>query len=143
MLRRQGHGKAVDWYLLGVLMYEMLLGIPPYFSNNREQLFHNIQYGKLRLPSLMSPEAKSLLIELLQRDPSRRLGARGDAQELKNHRFFSGVRWDTVIKRELRPAPVCKSSGTHSIIPPERMYGDLNLPVESTKRFNGWTFVSN
>jgi serine/threonine protein kinase len=42
MLRRQGHGKPVDWYLLGVLLYEMLVGIPPYYSNNKEILYHNI-----------------------------------------------------------------------------------------------------
>lgn len=43
MLRRQGHGKPVDWYLLGVLLYEMLVGIPPYYSNNKEILYQNIQ----------------------------------------------------------------------------------------------------
>jgi serine/threonine protein kinase len=51
MLKRSGHGKSVDWYLLGVLLYEMLVGVPPYFSNNRyadsfltfrETLFQNI-----------------------------------------------------------------------------------------------------
>lgn len=61
MIRRQGHGKAVDWYLLGVLLYEMLVGLPPYFSPNREQLFQNIQRGKLKIPASLSPESKSLL----------------------------------------------------------------------------------
>lgn len=42
MLKRSGHGKSVDWYLLGVLLYEMLVGQPPYFCNNKEQLFYNI-----------------------------------------------------------------------------------------------------
>ena len=43
MLKRCGHGKAVDWYLLGVVMYELLVGLPPYYANNREELFHNIE----------------------------------------------------------------------------------------------------
>jgi len=64
MLRRQGHGKSVDWYLLGVLLYEMLVGVPPYFCNNREQLFTNIQKGVLKLPAAISNEAKSLLISV-------------------------------------------------------------------------------
>ena len=42
MLKRSGHGKSIDWYLLGVLLYEMLVGIPPYYSNNKEQLYENI-----------------------------------------------------------------------------------------------------
>lgn len=61
MLRRQGHGKAVDWYLLGVLIYEMLVGIPPFYSKDRDQLFHNIQHGSLRLPKTLSLEAKTII----------------------------------------------------------------------------------
>jgi len=64
MLTRTGHGRAVDWYLLGVLMYEMLVGQPPYFAPSKEQLFHNIQRGKLKLPAFVSQEAKSLLIDV-------------------------------------------------------------------------------
>ena len=47
MLKRSGHGKAVDWYLLGVVMYELLVGIPPYYANNREELFNNIEKASL------------------------------------------------------------------------------------------------
>eukprot|EP00345_Euplotes_harpa_P010473 CAMPEP_0168347740 /NCGR_PEP_ID=MMETSP0213-20121227/19215_1 /TAXON_ID=151035 /ORGANISM="Euplotes harpa, Strain FSP1.4" /LENGTH=85 /DNA_ID=CAMNT_0008356977 /DNA_START=1 /DNA_END=254 /DNA_ORIENTATION=- len=54
VLRRQGHGKSVDWYLVGVLLYEMLVGIPPYFSSNKEQMFKNIKSGPLRMPERLS-----------------------------------------------------------------------------------------
>ena len=62
MLKRQGHGKSVDWYLLGVLLYEMLVGIPPYYSNNKEQLYENIRSGPLKLPNFLTPDAKDMLI---------------------------------------------------------------------------------
>ena len=65
MLKRTGHGKSVDWYLLGVLLYEMLVGLPPYFTNNRDQLFQNIQRGPLLIPSSLSTEAKTLLIGVI------------------------------------------------------------------------------
>jgi serine/threonine protein kinase len=61
MIRRKGHDKSVDWYLMGVLTYEMLTGAPPYYSANREQLFYNIQRGKLHMPRYVSETAKNLI----------------------------------------------------------------------------------
>jgi serine/threonine protein kinase len=78
MLRRVGHGKSVDYYLLGVLLYEMLVGTPPYFANEKEQLFHNIMNGPLKLPRSISVEAKNLMVTLLNRNPTKRLGAGPD-----------------------------------------------------------------
>jgi serine/threonine protein kinase len=50
MLRREGHGKSVDWYLLGVVMFELLVGLPPYYSNDRNELFFNIENASLKIP---------------------------------------------------------------------------------------------
>jgi len=62
VLLRKGHGKSVDWYLLGVAMYEMLFGIPPYYSNRgKDELFNNIKYGKLSFPHSCSDDAKNLI----------------------------------------------------------------------------------
>lgn len=61
MLKQSGHGKAVDWYLLGVLLYEMLVGTPPYYSLNREEIFRNIENSHLSFPNHLSNESKSLL----------------------------------------------------------------------------------
>ena len=72
MLKRSGHGKSVDWYLLGVILYEMLVGIPPYFNKNRylyiyiyilrDILFQNIQKAPLKLPTFVSEKSKNLLL---------------------------------------------------------------------------------
>ena len=97
MLNRAGHGKSVDWYLLGVLFYEMLVGIPPYFSNNKEQLFENIKKGPLKLPHNISADAKNLIISLLNRNPLKRLGARKDAEEIKAHPYFEDVDWEKIM----------------------------------------------
>jgi serine/threonine protein kinase len=88
MLKRQGHGKAVDWYLLGVLMYEMLIGIPPYYAHSKKQLFENIRSAPLKLPKNLKRSTKSLLkgviflafefslvLKLLARNPAKRLGS--------------------------------------------------------------------
>lgn len=94
MLKRSGHGKTVDWYLLGVLLYEMLVGQPPYFDRTKTKLFQNIQNGVLKLPAHLSVEAKDLIVRLLERNPSKRLGGgpRG-VDELKSHPFFASINW--------------------------------------------------
>ena len=61
ILARTGHGKAVDWYLLGVLLYEMLVGQPPYFSPDRDEIFKNIMNAPLKIPAYVSLNAKSLI----------------------------------------------------------------------------------
>ena len=142
MIKRQGHGKAVDWYLLGVLLYEMLVGSPPYFSPNREQLYYNIQNGKLKLPTSLAGETKNLLKDLLNRDPARRLGAKRDAEEIKEHRYFAGVSWEAVSRRELKPPLPTRPILMPAFIPPERVYGDLSKVAENEYSVPGWTFIS-
>jgi len=61
MLKRAGHGKAVDWYLLGVVLYEMLVGLPPYYADSKEELFDNIENAPLKIPSFLSCDVKDLL----------------------------------------------------------------------------------
>ena len=62
MVRKIGHGQSLDWYLLGVLLYEMIVGVTPYYSSNKDELFDNIVNGKLKLPRNISTDVKSLII---------------------------------------------------------------------------------
>ena len=102
MLKRSGHGKSVDWYLLGVLLYEMLFGTPPYYSKSKETLFNNIKRGTLKLPKDINPDTLDILKRLLNRNPNKRLGSSSaDADEIKAHPFFSNINWNDVIKRKL------------------------------------------
>ena len=104
VLRKSGYGKAVDWYLLGTLLYELVIGKPPYTANTREQLFKNIQIGSLALPKFLSKEIKSLIVGLLNRNPNKRLGSgKLGAEEIKAHPWFKRVNWNEVMERKLNP----------------------------------------
>jgi len=144
MLRRSGHGKSVDWYLLGVLLYEMLVGIPPYYSNNKEQLYENIQRGPLKLPNFLSDEARSLLIALLNRNPHKRLGAGPNGpNEIRKHAFFKGLDWEAAENKELPVPPPYMKRMQEQEINLDKVYGRgaFEESLRDHNRLKQWSFV--
>ena len=107
-----------------MLLYEMLVGIPPYYSNNKEQLYENIKKGPLKLPNFLSEEARMLIISLLDRNPHKRLGAgpRG-AADIKRHIFFAKLDWQQAERRELPVPPPYLKKFTPQEVPAEKVYG--------------------
>lgn len=90
------YSRSVDWYQLGTITHEMLYGIPPYYSHDRQELFENIKSKPLKFPSqiVVSQEAKTFMSQLLERNPTKRLGAKKDAEELKQHPWFKTMNWE-------------------------------------------------
>ncbi|XP_047313273.1 phototropin-1 [Impatiens glandulifera] len=93
-----GHTSAVDWWALGILLYEMLYGYTPFRGKTRQKTFSNILHKDLKFPGSIqsSLQVKQLMYRLLHRDPKNRLGSREGANEIKRHPFFRGVNWALV-----------------------------------------------
>ena len=150
MLKKQGHGKAVDWYLLGVLFYEMLVGITPYFTTRKEDIFHNIEYGELKVPNFVSKEAEELLKRLLERNPNKRLGGGGrDAAEIKEHPYFKDVDWKKVYEKKIKPPNfVNYMDKSIKYYNRPRLFANDDFLDKTEEQYNqnilkGWSFVNN
>ena len=102
ILNRKGVGKSADLYGIGAVLYEMMCGTPPFFSNNINLLYKNISQSKLMLHEYFSDELKDLLSQLLCRDPYKRIGVY-DKNELKNHEWFKDIDWDKLAKKQINP----------------------------------------
>lgn len=72
MIKKQGVSKSGDVYQVGVVLYEMLVGIPPFYHDNMKILYENIEKGRLKLPKYLSNEAKKCVQRLLHKDPKKR-----------------------------------------------------------------------
>uniref|UniRef100_A0A182UFW0 Ribosomal protein S6 kinase n=1 Tax=Anopheles melas TaxID=34690 RepID=A0A182UFW0_9DIPT len=104
ILTRSGHGKAVDWWSLGALMFDMLTGMPPFCADNRKKTVDAILKDKLNIPGYLTPDSRDLIRRLMKRQVSQRLGSGPtDGQAVRAHPFFKNVNWDDVVKRRLDP----------------------------------------
>lgn len=108
IIQGRGHGKEVDWWALGILIFEMLVGYPPFFDEHPFRIYEKILEGKIDWPkSGMDANAKDLIKKLLSRDVTSRLGSlKQGVADVKQHRWFRGVDWDAVLQRKLVPGIV-------------------------------------
>ncbi|KAM7385378.1 hypothetical protein PAMP_001465 [Pampus punctatissimus] len=101
VLEDNDYGRAVDWWGLGVVTYEMMCGRLPFYNQDHEKLFELILMEDIKFPRTLSADAKSLLSGLLIKDPNKRLGGGpDDAKEIMRHSFFSGIDWQDVYDKK-------------------------------------------
>jgi serum/glucocorticoid-regulated kinase 2 len=112
ILENRGHGKAVDWWSLGTLLYEMLVGQSPFYHKNVQKLFANIMSGEISFPEHLTPEARSLITDLLQRKVEDRLGCEGP-DEVAEHPFFDPLELLKVFRKQYEPEFIPPAEGTN------------------------------
>lgn len=109
VLGQQGHGFCVDYWGLGMLTFEMMTGLPPWYTTDRQKLFRRLKSAPLEIPSFFSPQAANCVSQLLQRDPHRRLGVTGIRTSME-HDFFRSINWRALYARRV-DAPIRPCDG--------------------------------
>ncbi|KAG7327851.1 hypothetical protein KOW79_009457 [Hemibagrus wyckioides] len=108
----KGYNKAVDWWALGVLIYEMAAGYPPFFADQPIQIYEKIVSGKVRFPSHFSSDLKDLLRNLLQVDLTKRFGnLKNGVNDIKNHKWFATTDWIAIYERKVEAPIIPKFRG--------------------------------
>jgi len=113
----KGYNKAVDWWALGVLMYEMAAGYPPFFADQPIQIYEKIVSGRVRFPSHFSSDLKDLLRNLLQVDLTKRYGnLKNGVNDIKGHKWYATTDWIAIYQKKVDAPliPKIKSRGDTS-----------------------------
>ncbi|XP_028796167.1 serine/threonine-protein kinase AtPK2/AtPK19-like isoform X2 [Neltuma alba] len=146
ILLGKGHDKAADWWSVGILIFEMLTGKPPFTSGNRQKIQQKIIKDKVKLPAFLSSEAHSLL---KGKEASKRLGNEPRGSDvIKSHKWFKLINWKRLEAREIRPSFVPEVSGNHCVANFEDRWTNMPLldsPVVTPKfndnPFSGFDWV--
>ncbi|ORX37101.1 kinase-like domain-containing protein [Kockovaella imperatae] len=122
LLDEKGYGKHVDFWSLGVLLFEMCCGWSPFYAEHTQEMYRLICYGKIRFPKhVIGDDGKQFVKGLLNRNPQNRLGAKRGAAELKEHPFFSQIDWDLLYRKQVTPPfkPIVDSDESVANFDPE------------------------
>uniref|UniRef100_A0A3Q4BFC4 Protein kinase C n=1 Tax=Mola mola TaxID=94237 RepID=A0A3Q4BFC4_MOLML len=106
ILQELEYGASVDWWALGVLMYEMMAGQPPFEADNEDDLFESILHDDVLYPVWLSKEAVSILRAFMTKNPAKRLGcvvSQGCEEAIKTHAFFREIDWVLLEQRKVKP----------------------------------------
>jgi len=146
VLKQEKYTKAVDWWSLGTLMFEMLSGLPPFYSEEVQNMYYNIINTQLVMPKGTNEVTQSLLQGFLTKSPTERLS---DPEKIKSHPFFKSIDWEKLHSKNIRPPyiPPVKSLMDDSQISPEFTEDSIeespSKPMKGGKpmHFDGFTFV--
>ncbi|CAL8270162.1 ribosomal protein S6 kinase beta-2 isoform X1 [Gadus morhua] len=152
ILTRLGHNRAVDWWSLGALMYDMMTGSPPFTAENRKKTIDKILKCKINLPPYLTVDAKDLIKKLLKKSSAQRLGSSNmDCLDIQKHPFFRHISWDDLLNKRVEPPyrPQLKSdedvSQFDSIFTrqtPVDSPDDTSLSHGAQQAFAGFTYVA-
>jgi len=154
ILEGKQYGKEVDWWSYGTLVYEMLVGVPPFYSEDVQVMYQKILHDAIDVAAIKerdpNPAATSLIQGLLERDVSKRIIS---PDVLKKHPYFADIKWDKLVKKELRPPFIPQVEGDDDVSqidptftrqkPAMTVVGDDVLSTTAQQQFMNFTWVAD
>ena len=106
IITMEGHDKNADWWSFGILLFEMLCGLPPFYVENLDKMYEMIKSSAVKFPKRisLSEDAKDVIRKLLEKNPKKRLGSQNGIEEIKKHPFFASIDFDLIVQKKI-PAP--------------------------------------
>eukprot|EP01113_Clastostelium_recurvatum_P050528 TRINITY_DN958_c0_g1_i1.p1 TRINITY_DN958_c0_g1~~TRINITY_DN958_c0_g1_i1.p1 ORF type:complete len:471 (-),score=106.88 TRINITY_DN958_c0_g1_i1:139-1551(-) len=150
ILQGKSYGKAVDWWSFGTLMFEMLTGLPPFYSQEVQEMYTKIMNEKLVFPPQVSADARSLLTLLLERNPEKRIC---NPQAIRQHPFFKSIDWDRLLRKEIEPPFVPSVKGKSDVSQVDQEFlsetpkltpadGSSKLSATLQQHFDGFSYIN-
>ena len=104
IITMEGHDKNADWWSFGILLFEMLCGLPPFYVENLDKMYDMIKNNPVKFPKriTLSEDAKDVIKKLLEKNPKKRLGAQNGIEEIKKHPFFASLDFDDIVQKKLK-----------------------------------------
>jgi serine/threonine protein kinase len=153
VLQQKPYTMAVDWWSFGILVFEMMAGLPPFYDENTNRMYRAIMHDPVKFPARMSPEAQDLIGKLLDRNPATRLGGGPqDYKEIMLHPFFAELDWDDLHAKRVTPewVPVIRADTDVSNFDRQFTSECVAAPADEgfigstvQKAFNGFTCVND
>uniref|UniRef100_A0A7S3ZEV3 cGMP-dependent protein kinase n=1 Tax=Lotharella globosa TaxID=91324 RepID=A0A7S3ZEV3_9EUKA len=138
IVQGKGHGKGVDWWTLGILIYEMIASSPPFYDNEQMVTYQKIVAGVVTFPAHFCAEAKSVVKKLLHPKPTKRLGVvKGGARVIKLHPWFKGFDFKALVNQKMKPPIVPKIKNDKDLSNFED-YGDDGARIPTYKGNDDW-----
>ena len=152
ILSDDGYDKTVDWWSLGCVMYEMLVGKAPFRIPKGSYLSADLYKKKITIPEYITPEAKDLISLLLVPNPKKRLGYGVDgAKKIKEHSYFEGINWEDAWNKKLTPPFIPDLKGETDLTYFDKMFTEEKIDSKSSEEpsnasnneYKGFTYVTN